>query len=215
MTGLSNFELEDMFEDGHLCMEACNHVFLQENLQMQSDEPNIFEVEEKRRQEHRVTILALIAGSDSFRQCLLKLKTDPIYCSLMQSSLATFLSSSKIRFLSQGGKEVEISRIGAAIYISRECKSRAWYVLISGQLCVSLDDLLQNEAESVRYELHPGEIFGGYGIQESSKDAEPTHIKIWTMQASKYIELSGKRLSEFMQQDSESGRRLLSLMSGR
>ena len=209
ISGLSHFELEDMFEEGQNCMEACMHLFSQENV---LDRPIVFDDDEPSEVMNRVSVIALIAGSESFRQHLLKLKTDSIYCGLMQSNLATFLSSSNIRFLAQGGKEIEITRIGTCVYTSRESKICTWYVLISGKLSVRLDELSPSEDDSSQFELNPGEVFGGYGIQQESSDQ--VHVKIDTVQSSKLIELSDERLSEFSQQEPEAATRLLSMMAG-
>ena len=207
ITGLTQFELEDMIEEGHNCMELCSHIFSHGNF----DNKGMIDDDENEPEAH-VSIIALMAGSHSFRQNLLKLQTDPIYCAMMQSSLATIVSSSKIRHLAQEGKEIEISRVGTIVYASRQSKTYVWCILLSGKLKVTLDGLSQNDDEGLEYELSPGEAFGGYGLLQDSADT--THIKIESIQASKYIELSDERLREFVNQEPAAAAQLLSKMAG-
>jgi hypothetical protein len=207
ITGLTQFELEDIIEEGHNCMELCSNIFSHGKF----DSNNMMDDDENEPEAH-VSIIALLAGSHSFRQNLLKLQTDSIYCAMMQSSLVTFVSSSKIRHLAQEGKEIEISRVGTVVYVSRQSKTYTWCILLSGKLKVTLDELSQNDDDSLQYELNPGEVFGGYGFQQDSADT--THIKIETIQASKYIELSDERLNEFVNQEPAAAAQLLSRMAG-
>ena len=156
ITGLSHFELEDMYDEGVHCCES-----LDEQLVHQPPEENIHGISDA--DSHcRVSITALISGSNALRQRLLKLKTDEIFCALMQSSLASFLSPSSIRFLVQEAKEREISKVGAPVYSSRQSKDYVWYFLASGKLRVQLDGSPQIDGDPTEHELNPGEFFGGY-----------------------------------------------------
>jgi hypothetical protein len=207
VNGLSHFELEDMFEEASNCQDVSSQLPMKINVPGPttgySDGP---------QQQVRISVVSLIAGSDSFRNHLEKLKTDPIFCALMKSNFATFIPPSNVRELAVDGKEIEITRLGAVVYSSRECKKCTWYVLLSGKLKVSLDAQSKNEEEAPHCELNAGDVFGGYGIQPDTADT--VHVKIETMQASKFIELSGERLGEFVHHAPEIGARLMSMMSG-
>jgi CRP-like cAMP-binding protein len=209
ISGLSHFELDDMFEEASNCLEVSSQLPIKSGFSGHSAV-----LSNETGPQARISVVSLIAGSDSFRNHLIKLKTDPIFCSLMQSSLASFISPQNIRELALGGKEFEITRLGTVVYTSRECKKCIWYILISGKLKVTLDTQSQGrEAKDVPHcELNSGEIFGGYGILPSSPDT--VHVKIETMQASKFIELSGERLNELVNRIPETGERLMSMMAG-
>ncbi len=208
ISGLSNFELEDMFEEASNCLGE-SHLQTKLNISGRSTVLGCG----TEHQTH-LSLVSLIAGSESFRNRLGKLKTDPIFCSLMQSSLADFMSSSNIRELAADGKEIEITRVGAKVYASRECTKCIWYVLLSGKLKVTKDSMQQEQdGDDVSHvELNSGEIFGGYGLQLDSPDL--VHVKIETMQSSKIIELNGGRLGEFVHRIPDIGSRLMSMMAG-
>ena len=208
VSGLSHFEIEDMFEEALQYKQSRAKLLKTRHMEEGDD----FLDESMHDGIVRISVTALIAGSNSFRQHLLQLKTDSIYCSLMQSSLHSILSSSNIRFLAKDGKEIEISRSGSSVYVSKQNRTGIWYVLVSGKLKIRLDrssmDVLE---EGLQYELNPGEIFGGYGIQEVANEMD---VVIETAQASKFIELSGELLNEFCKEHPVDAVRLLSMMGG-
>jgi hypothetical protein len=206
VSGLSHFELEDMFEEASNCQDVSIH------LPTKTNTPGRFAGSNDETQETEISVVSLIASSDSFRNHLGKLKTDPIFCALMQSHIAAFIPQSNIRELAIDGREIEITRLGAIVYTSRELKKCTWYVLLSGKLRVSLDSPFHNGDDVPQCELNSGEVFGGYGIQQDTADT--VHVKIETMQSSKFIELSGDHLCELLHSAPEIGARLMSMMAG-
>jgi hypothetical protein len=206
LSDLSQFELEDMFEQGIHFSNLSREQPAYESADTDFAQLNGAPV--------RVSMTALISGSNILRQHLIKLKTDAIYCALMQSHLATVLLSSSIRYLAQGAKEIEISKVGTCVYSSRERKTCTWFFLVSGKLKVCEDNWPLEDGDPAHYELNPGEIFGGYGAGSESLTADVTHVKIETAQASKYVELSDVRLHEFVRRSPDDGARLLSMMAG-
>ena len=198
-----------MFEEASNCPDVSLHFQTKINISGRSTV-----LGDGTEQQTRISVISLMVASESFRNRLGKLKTDPIFCALMQSSLAAFIPPQDIRELAANGKEIELTRLGSVVYASRECKKCIWYVLISGKLKVTKDSPLQGQGEDdfSHVELNSGEIFGGYGLQLDSPDL--VHVKIETMQSSKFIELSGERLGEFVNRIPDIGARLMSMMAG-
>ena len=157
----------------------------------------------------------LIAGSESFRQKLLKLPTDTIFCTLMTSNLSSFIPEEQIRALSKGGKEREISRIGVKLFSSqKDADPNNWAFIVSGKLKVSIDpsSSFSNEATLESYEIGPGESFGGFGILKH--ESVWSHVVIETIEPSKILELQGEALVHFVDKYEVLGKRLLSMMGG-
>ena len=208
ISGLNHFELEDMFEEGVKCKDIT--ASRSEDILAKIDRPD-----DDPLPDTGISLISLLAGSETFQKRLLKIKTDNIYCALQKSILATIVSPSKIRALALGGKEVEITRIGSEVYSSRKSESCTWYTLISGKLKVSMDDTSKsncNESSAPYFELHPGEVFCAYGIHPNAPDT--VHVVFETMQPSKYIELSDVHLRHFVEHDPESAAPLLSMVAG-
>ena len=205
LSNLSHFHLEDIFDEGTKCKDKSVPG------QERSGDPE----EDDHELQAGVSIISLVAGSETLRKLLLKLKTDSIYCALEKSCLGLFLPSASIRSLAQGGKEIEISRTGAEVYSSRKSKTCAWYALISGKLKVRIDELSDNEmdaTDSPHFELHPGEVFGGYGISPGS--TETVHVIFEAMEQCKYIELSDVQLKRFVDHHPELAAPLLARLGG-
>ena len=170
----------------------------------------------------------LIAGSNSFRQKLIKLRTDSLFCSVMNTNLGQLVPEKVWRALLKGGRELEFIRQGQTVYVSRQAQAtRQWFAVIEGKLRVSVDikleENLENHTEELEggdntvehYEVSTGEIFGGYWIDEHCKPSEESHIRVETMEATKVIELSGEHLAALLKTDMETSKLLLSRMAGK
>ena len=212
---LNQFEFEEIFEEAMQYMRTCSiehsdfHVLVTNN--SNDGKSNPIETEHP-----CLPLPFLIAGSETFRQKLLKLETDTIFCNLMMSSLSSYISEREIRVLSRNGKEREISRLGHKIFSSKLADDKKqWSYIVSGKLKVSLDSsasLYSEDMENEFFELGPGEYFGGFGILESVS-AYP-HIIVETKEATKLLELSGDMLEDFVRENEHNGKRLMSRMGG-
>ena len=196
---LTQYELEDIFEDGSNCAQTCSHILTS----YEDDHDNT----------GGVTLTALLAGSKKLRTYLSNLKTDPIFCSLMDSEITNFASMAQIRLFAEVGKVVEVERIGSMVYDSKTCKKGMWYVVISGKLKVSRYGDDETDDDYIpQHELSSGEIFGGFGLNNDTKDV--VHIKIETLQPSKYLEMSETVLTDLENEHSEVFGQLMSRMAG-
>ena len=179
---------------------------------MQLNSQNITAAGEERISSSDVSILAIIAGSAKLRQQFSKLKTDPIFCALMNSILNTFVPTAQIRKIAECGKEIDILRPGSMVYDSKNCTKGVWFVLVAGKLKISKYD--EEPAENnAQYEIYPGEIFGGYGIAGSHKNSDLVHVRIEALQASKLIEIGKTNIADLNAQQ-EVFAKLMSMMAG-
>ena len=176
---------------------------------------------------HELPITFIIAGSHSFRQKLIKLHTDSLFCSLMNTNLGRLAPENIWRALVKGGRELEFGRQGQIVYRSRNAKtSRPWFVVVSGKLRVSVDtdfgekdnDVAnehgKEEAPSELYEISTGDVFGGYWIAGNRPPVEVSHVLVEAMEASRVLELSGELLATLLKEDAETANLLLSRMGG-
>ena len=216
VTNLNQYELEEMFDEATQYMKMCSiehndfHVLDTGDGKSTNGSTTPTEIEHL-----CLPIGFLIAGSDAFRQKLLKMDTDPIFCNLMMSNLSSYISEKGIRTLSRNGKEREISRLRHKVFSSRSSDDKKrWSYIVSGKLKVSLDTSLpfSEEAVSDSFEIGAGEYFGGFGIQNT--DEVYSHIVIETTETTKLLELSGEILEDFVRDHEETGRQLMSLMGG-
>ena len=214
----NQFEFDEMFEEAMQYMKTCKiehsnfHVLDSPDYDGKSTDSRSHAAE---TEQLCLSMPFLVAGSDSFRQKLLKLNTDPIFCNLMMSSLSSFMSEKELRTLSKNGKEREISRLGHKIFSSRSAEGKKhWSFIVSGKVKVSLDSSMSyaDEAEGEAYELGAGEYFGGFGILKF--DGACSHVIIETKESTKLLELSGDSLEEYVNDYEENGKRLLSSMGG-
>jgi hypothetical protein len=210
---LNQFEFEEMFEESMNYMKSCTieHSDFRVVETTDGDKLNYSESEQA-----CLPLPFLIAGSEAFRQKLLKLETDPIYCNLMTSSLKSFISGEQMRILAKGGKEREMSRIGIKTFSSRaDQDSRRWFYILAGKLKVSLDSSLPfgDETEQESFEIGAGEYFGGFGIQKH----EPgwSHVIVETLEATKVLELQGSCLDVFYNKHESCAKKLLARMGGK
>jgi hypothetical protein len=211
---LNQFEFDEMFEEAISYMKSCtiehSDFRLLETINGDGERLNYSEIEQP-----CLPLPFLIAGSEAFRQKLLKLETDPIFCTLMTSNLSSFISSEQMRILAKGGNERELSRIGVKIFTSKaDDDSRRWFFILSGKLKVSLDSSLpfNEETETETFEIGAGEYFGGYGIEKH----EPgwSHIVVETLEVSKILELQGSCLDLFYNKHQGTAKKLLARMGG-
>ena len=170
----------------------------------------------------------LISGSSSFRQRLIKLRTDSIFCSLMNTSLGQLAPDSVWRELLTGGKELEFGKQGQIVYESRKAQaSKQWYVVVTGKLRVTLDiEQEAHEHDSPResgdelidveqYEISAGDVFGGYCIAVNCNPTDVKHVRVETLESSKILELSGEYLTNLLKENGEIASLLLSRMGGK
>jgi hypothetical protein len=211
---MNQYEFEEMFEEAIQYIKACGI----DHSEFQMLETTNTSDGKVSGTENDITYLPLpflIAGSESFRQKLLKLPTDPIFCTLMTSNLSSFIPEEQIRALSKGGKEREIFRIGVKLFSSqKDVNPNNWAFIVSGKLRVSIDSStsFSNEAVLESYELGPGECFGGFGILKH--ESVWSHVVIETIEPSKVLELQGESLVNFVEKYEVIGKRLLSMMGG-
>ena len=208
----SNFELEDMFEEGLRCMQECSVLIKEEPLGRCFAENKQTSNLESNDSTVSLPIKFLIAGSSIFLSSLLSLKTNSIFCTLIDSVVSNFVSRQQLRGLAEGGLEIQENKVGCIVYTSRKCDSDSWYVLCSGRLKVTLDDLGVSKVDNANFEIISGEIFGGYNIAECRENTK--HVIIRTTQPSTYIQLQGKHLKDLLKRDLESAGRLLLMMGG-
>ena len=212
--GINQFEFEEMFEEATQYMKACtieqNYIQVLELATAADGKAGAVESDPP-----FLPLPFLLAGSENFRQKLLRLRTDPIFCTLMTSTLSSFISEEQIRILAKGGKEREISRVGIKVFSSRkDADAKGWFYIVSGKLKVSLDSgsSFSDETAVESYEIGPGEYFGGFGILP--RETGWSHIIFETIEPSRLLELSGENLALFFQRFEFNGKRLLSTMGG-
>ena len=185
----SLFELEEIVESG-MSFAHANQPADSENL----DSP----------MEVKLYVQYLIAGSERFRQNILKIRTDPIYCALLKTRLMDYLPKRLVKLLAQSAREVDVSRIGKTVFVS-DAGEKTWFVLVSGKLKATL---LQPEGEEEEWcEITVGEVFGGYTIGD---DAD--HIRVEVLESSKYIELNWDELERIDNENEHSATKLLSVL---
>ena len=199
---LSQYELEDIFEDGSNCAQTCSHIL------------NSYHDGDDQEEISGITLTALLAGSKKLRSYLSNLKTDPIFCSLMNSDITLFVSMAQIRRFAEVGKLIEVERIGSMIYDSKTCKKGVWYVLVSGKLKVSRYEEDETDEECIpQHELSSGEFFGGFGRNTDMNDV--VHIKIEILQPSKFLEMSETVLTDLANEHPEIYGKFMSRMAGK
>ena len=174
-------------------------------------------------------MILLISGSNSFRQKIIKLRTDSLFCSVMNTSLAQLAPDTVWRALLKGGREIEVRKQGQVVYISRKAQaSRQWFVVLEGKFRVIVDteseeqendspeDIIVDEEKDVEaFEISTGEVFGGYWIAPSSQPGEVSHVRVKAMESSKILELSGEHLTNLLKDDGGIANMLLSRMGGK
>jgi hypothetical protein len=210
---LNQFEFDEMFEEAFQYAKSCsighNDFHILES-STPDEKSNLAESEPA-----CLPLPFLIAGSEAFRHKLLKLETDPIFCTLMMSSLSSFISEEQIRLLSRGGTEREVSRVGHKIFSSKLADSKKrWSYVVSGKLKVSLDSSspFVDDSENDFFEIGAGEYFGGFGILKP--EIELSHIVIETREMTKLLELNGDNLEAFVHKYEDKGKQLMSRMGG-
>ena len=212
---MNQFEFEEMFEEAIAYMKTCtiehSDLRLVETTHIEGERTSFTESEQP-----CIPLPFLIAGSETFRQKMLRLETDSIFCSLMMSGLGSFISSEQMRILAKGGKEKEMSRVGIKTFSSKQDDDvRRWFFILSGKLKVSLDLSalpFGDEAAEESFEIGVGEYFGGFGIQKH--EAGWSHIIVETKEATKLIELQGACLEAFSNKYESSAKILLARMGG-
>ncbi len=214
ISDISHFELEDMFEEGLRCMQECSSLvdYRPKSNSASTEKSELEELEGQTETSQSLPLKYLISGSESFRSSLLTLETDAVFCAMIESVVPNFVTPDNLRMLAEGGKEMQEHRIGQMIYSSRMRKDGMWYILSSGRLKVSLDNLREDKAETTDFELTAGEIFGGY-CAASCKEGT-SQIKIRTVQPCNIIELQGSNLKTLLQNEPDSAGKLLLMMGG-
>ena len=112
--------------------------------------------------EDRVLLRRLVAGSEDFRNAILRLPVDEAYGLAMQKSrLIDIIGEPLLRELCKAGG-VRIAGKGELLFDTRRRRSiNIWSLVISGSLSLSLNELSGNEDHDSRY-LSNGAVFGGY-----------------------------------------------------
>ena len=198
MPDMSKFELENMLDDGLACMRAYPHITPQKGESGGEEDDFTW-----------VRVSSLIAGSDTFRNTILKLYTDPIYCALFDTKLADLVSMADLKRLSKGGRLVEASRIGSIVYSSKKCEME-WFVLISGKLKVNLDANICDPSDQAVHEIIEGNMFGGCGLLAEEENRRPFEIEV--IQPCTFVELSGEHLKTLVDENEHSGMLVLSFL---
>ena len=210
---LNQFEFDEMFEEAVQFAKSCSIGHTEFRVLEASTPDGKSSLAES--EQVCLPLPYLIAGSEMFRQKLLKLETDSIYCTLMMSSLSSFISEEQIRLLSSEGTEREISRIGHKIFSSKLADSKKrWSYIVSGKLKVSLDSSspFADDTENDFFEIGAGEYFGGFGILKP--EIEWSHVVIETREMTKLLELNGENLEAFVHKYEDKGKQLMSRMGG-
>ena len=187
---IDKFELERMLEDGINCSRTYSFKSYTEenNSQLQADEVDVI----------GIPVSALIAGCTTFRQAILNLKTDPIYCALLETGLSHLLSKAQLKTISQHSRELRFDRVGTLVYSSKKC-NQEWYVLLSGRLKFKPEK--KDTTLSINsFEIYQGEMFGGYDFFDSDSQVD-THFEIEVVQPCVVIEINGSVLENLLDDD--------------
>ncbi len=205
-----------MFEDGLRCMKECSSLVEKgpKNNFASSEKPEEGQMDNTIGTPQALPLKYLIAGSETFRASLLSLRTDAVFCCMIESVISNFVTPHHLLKLAEGGKEIQEHKIGDVIYSSRKIKDGVWYILSSGRLKVSLDDLQGKKEEAMEFELTAGEIFGGFCIASCKEGVIPGHIKVRTVQPCNLVELQGHHLKTLLKEDPDSAGKLLLMMGG-
>ena len=189
---LSRFETEEMIEAGMSCHQICQSM-------SKSDL-------EKSELMIGIPVHFLISGSNMFRQLVMKLKTDPIYCALLKTDLIRYMSETHIKKLSHSGRELCVDNVGKTIFDS-ERGDKAWCVLLSGKLraIIRTDEPQENSS----CEILEGGIFGGYNPPDN-----PNHFRVEVVRPCRYIEFGWELLESLDKLDRDSTEGLLSILGG-
>ena len=136
----------------------------------------------------RVSFTAVVAASEVFRQRIMSLDTDEVFCDLCSARALRSTPESRLRALAHGGRKRNVAKgeifggssasgergggghdttttavaaaAAAAAAGSGQRRRRSWFVLLSGAMVVDEDP--QHLEERLCTELGPGDIFGGY-----------------------------------------------------
>ena len=193
----NKFELNNILEDGNKCM-------LQFSKDLRPPNSSRDDLEEE-IQEKGLKVSFLIGGSEKFRQLILKLVTDPIYCALVNTHLADLVSPKQLKVLSRGIVDIKTAEVGATIYSTKTC-NQEWFVLISGKLHINIDNssnensTVLNETPNEEFEIWKGEIFGGFDFFENDPDPY-AHFDVAVLEPCQFIELKGNVLEELLEED--------------
>jgi CRP-like cAMP-binding protein len=162
----------------------------------------------------KVPISLLIAGSDLFRQVILGIPTDPVYCALEGSSLAILVSRDQLRALSQGGREVREARTGSIVYSSTD-RRQQWFVLISGTLRLTLESATLHDGggEGRSSLILQDEVFGGFDLLEDGAE-ESDRFEVEVLEPCHLVELAGEALEQLMDQDQETATDIYDVLGG-
>jgi len=186
---MNNFDLQGMIEDGFTFWRSVIPAKQVED--MNDDESNL--------ENSRLPISYLIAGSEAFRQTLLNLPIDRIYCAILDTSLAGLMSPSQLRSIARAAREIKEDSIGSVVYSSKTCKQN-WFVLLSGKLILKQENKLETTKENdERFHILKGEIFGGYDFFE--EDADPFHFRMEVLEPCCLVEFSGEVLEKILDYD--------------
>jgi CRP-like cAMP-binding protein len=189
---MSNYELQGMIQDGIAIWITYCHC-----RDVSSD---VDKDEQSNLNQPEFPVSFLIAGSESFRQCLLNLPIDRMYCSILDSALVNFMSLSQLRSIARTAREIKEDRIETVIYSSRTCKQE-WYVLLSGKLILRPEQQDSSfDEKDGRFHIMKGEIFGGYDFFEES---DPFHFKIFVLEPCTIVEFNGDVLEKILDYDPE------------
>jgi hypothetical protein len=186
---MNRFDMQGMIEDGFTFWRSVAPAKQMEDLN--DDESNL--------DSSRLPISYLIAGSEAFRQTLLNLPIDRIYCAILDTSLAGLMSPSQLRSIARTAREIKEDTIGNVVYSSKTCKQN-WFVLLSGKLILKHENKLElNTENDERFQILKGEILGGYDFFE--EDADPLHFRIEVLEPCCLVEFSGEVLEKILDYD--------------
>jgi CRP-like cAMP-binding protein len=142
----------------------------------------------------RVAFTAVVAASEVFRQRIMSLDTDEVFCDLSSSRAMRRVPESRLRSLARHGRKRnvakgekfcghspdkgtashDVSTLSGIKASSGQLRREPWYVLLSGAMIVEEDP---KHLEERRYnELGPGDIFGGF--ETLSGNASPFALRV-------------------------------------
>ena len=186
---ISNFEMQGMIEDGFAFWRSHCRIIPADDAT--DEQPNL--------DQSQLPISFLVAGSESFRQTLINLPIDRIYCAILDTTLANLMSPSQLRSIARTAREIKEERIESVIYSSRTCKQE-WYVLLTGKLVLRPEKIDNGVNENdEKFQILKGEIFGGYDFFE--EEADPYHFQIVVLEPCTIIEFSGEVLEKILDYD--------------
>ena len=178
-----------------------------------------------------VAFTAVVASSEMFRQRIMTMDTDEVFCDLSSARAMRGFPEARLRVLAQGGRKRNVAKgevfgglpaaataptptslastaVGRSESTSGGPKAHApWFVVLSGGLVVEEDP--QHLEERSCSELGPGDVFGGFAVLAGT--ASPFAVRV--VRGGLILELSGENLVE-LQADDPALARALALMMG-